>query len=89
MQPEGFVKEGHESMVYRLLKALYGLKQAPRDWYAKLSGRLEGLGFVKCPYEPAVYTKHMGGESLIMGVYVDLFWSLEPMWRLSKILRNK
>ncbi|KAL8122119.1 hypothetical protein AgCh_018748 [Apium graveolens] len=38
--------------------------QAPRAWYSKLSGCLESLGFVKCLYEPAVYTKRMGGESL-------------------------
>lgn len=36
-QPEGFVKENSEHMVYQLIKALYGLRQAPRAWYAKLS----------------------------------------------------
>lgn len=40
-QPEGFVQEGKENMVYRLVKALYGLSQAPRAWYAKLSKYLE------------------------------------------------
>lgn len=70
-QPDGFVKEGKEHMVYRLIKALYGLRQAPRAWYAKLSEYLEELGFTKCPYEYAVYTKNEGGEVLIIGVYVD------------------
>lgn len=48
-QPEGFVKQGHEGMVYKLIKALYILRQAPRAWYAKLSRCLEELGFVRCP----------------------------------------
>lgn len=70
-QPEGFVKEGQEHFVYKLIKALYGLRQAPRAWYTKLSKYLEELGFLRCPYEHAVYTKKMGNEALIVGVYVD------------------
>lgn len=30
-QPEGFVVQGKENVVYRLLKALYSLRQAPRS----------------------------------------------------------
>lgn len=71
MQPEGFVKKGKEKLVYKLFKALYGLRQAPRAWYSKLNSCLQGLGFVRCPYEHAVYTKRVGKESLIVGVYVD------------------
>lgn len=70
-QPEGFEKPGKEHMVYRLNKALYGLCQAPRAWYSKLNMCLEELGFNKCPYEHAVYTKREGNEVLIIGVYVD------------------
>lgn len=70
-QPEGFIKEGQENLVYRLTKALYGLRQAPRAWYAKLNSCLESLGFMRCPYEHAVYTKRVDEESLIVGVYVD------------------
>ncbi|KAL8112473.1 hypothetical protein AgCh_019977 [Apium graveolens] len=70
-EPEGFMKKGNKQLVYRLVKALYGLRQAPRAWYAKLSKCLEELGFIRCPYEHAVYTKRIGGEMLLMGVYVD------------------
>lgn len=70
-QPEGFVMKNSERLVYRLFKALYGLRQAPRAWYARLSKYLETLGFTKCPYEHAVYTKREGGEALVIGVYVD------------------
>lgn len=57
--------------MYKLSKALYGLRQAPRAWHAKLSKYLKSPGFVKCPYEHAVYTRCEGGESLIIGVHVD------------------
>lgn len=32
---------------------------------------MESLGFNRCPYEHAVYTKGIGDERLIIGVYVD------------------
>lgn len=70
-QPEGFVKENQAHLVYKLVKALYGLRQAPRAWYAKLNECLERLGFSKCPVEHAVYTKKVGSEVLVVGVYVD------------------
>ena len=70
-QPEGYIKQGKEHLVYKLTKALYGLRQAPRAWYAKLNKCLEKLGFTKCPYEHAVYTKRCEEEVLIIGVYVD------------------
>lgn len=70
-QPEGFEKAGKEQYVYKLKKALYGLRQAPRAWYAKLNSYLEELGFTRCPYEPAVYTRKENDEVLIITVYVD------------------
>lgn len=71
VQPEGFVKEGKEHMVCKLIKALYGLHQAPRAWYLKLNLYLESLGFKKCPSEHAVYTRKEGEEKLVVAVYVD------------------
>lgn len=56
-QPEGFVKKGEEHLVYRLHTTLYGHRQAPQAWYAKLNRCLEEIGFKRCPYEHAVYTK--------------------------------
>lgn len=64
--PKGFVKKGKEHLFYRLVKALYGLRQAPRAWYAKFSKCLEELGFVRCPYEHAVYTKTIWEDRLII-----------------------
>lgn len=70
-QLEGFVKRGKEHLVCRLLKALYGLKQAPRAWYSKLNKSLSEIGFVRCPYDQAVYTRRVGNDVLIVAVYVD------------------
>lgn len=70
-QPEGFEKQGCKHMVYKLLKALYGLRQAPRAWYSKLNKCLIELGFERCPYENAVYSKGTGDDCLLVAVYVD------------------
>lgn len=70
-QPVGFEKQGEDHKVYRLLKALYGVKQSPRAWYSRLNKYLKSLGFSRCPYDHAVYTKREGPESLIVFVYVD------------------
>jgi hypothetical protein len=34
-QPEGFIVDGQENKVCRLIKSLYGLKQAPKQWHEK------------------------------------------------------
>jgi len=70
-QPEGFIKEGDEEKVYRLIKVLYGLRQAPRSWYTKLDNTLKILGFKKCALEQAVYTRTNKASTLLVGVYVD------------------
>ncbi|CAI7859665.1 unnamed protein product [Closterium sp. NIES-54] len=56
-QPEGF--DDGSGRVLRLKKALYGLKQAPRQWYLKLRGVLEEIGFTP---SSADYSLFMLGE---------------------------
>jgi hypothetical protein len=70
-QPIGFISVGSEHKVLRLRKALYGLHQEPRAWNEKLDDTLNSFGFVRCPSEPAVYTRSANGNQLIIGVYVD------------------
>ena len=71
-QPVGYVKKGHEDKVLKLKKALYGLKQAPRAWYTRIDSYFQENGFLKCPYEPTLYTKSDShGNMLIVCLYVD------------------
>jgi hypothetical protein len=70
-QPPGFAIPGKEGKVLRLRKALYGLRQAPRAWNAKLDSTLKRVGFEQSPHEAAVYRRGSGGNTLLVGVYVD------------------
>jgi hypothetical protein len=70
-QPDGFVIHEQKSHVCRLKKALYGLKQAPCAWYEKIDGYLMSLGFSKSVADPNLYYHIVGGESLILVLYVD------------------
>jgi hypothetical protein len=45
-QPNGFVVDGQEGKVCKLLKSLYGLKQAPKQWHEKFERTLTAEGFV-------------------------------------------
>jgi hypothetical protein len=70
-QPPGFAIPGKEGKVLRLRNALYGLRQAPRAWNAKLDSTLKGMGFGQSPHETAIYRRGNGGNTLLVGVYVD------------------
>ena len=70
-QPPGYEVKGQESKVLRLKKALYGLKQAPRAWNSRIDKYFHQSGFIKCPYEHALYFKIKNGDVLIVCLYVD------------------
>lgn len=70
-QPEGYIRKGHESKVYKLRKALYGLRQVPRAWNEKLNAVLRSLKFERCLKEPSLYRKEKQGHLLVVAVYVD------------------
>jgi hypothetical protein len=44
-QPPGFINVSRPDYVCKLDKTLYGLKHAPHAWYARLSSKLQQLGF--------------------------------------------
>jgi len=67
--PQGVESKGGE--VWLLHKALYGLKQASREWYLKLKGKLEELGFKRSEADHEVFTKVIEGKIFIITVYVD------------------
>ncbi|KAK1618488.1 hypothetical protein QYE76_024005 [Lolium multiflorum] len=70
-QPDGFVVNGQERKVCKLLKSLYGLKQAPKQWHEKFDKTLNSAGFVVNEADKCVYYRHGGGEGVIMCLYVD------------------
>ena len=70
-QPQGYIVKGEEDKVLRLKKALYGLKQAPRAWNTRIDKYFKEKGFVKCPYEHALYIKTQNNDILIACLYVD------------------
>jgi hypothetical protein len=52
-------------------KVPYGLHQAPRAWNKKLDDTLLSFSFSRSLSEPAMYTKRVDREQLVVGVYVD------------------
>ena len=70
-QPDGFVLDGQEGKVCKLLKSLYGLKQAPKQWHEKFERTLTAAGFVVNEADKCVYYRHGGGEGVILCLYVD------------------
>ncbi|KAM9891642.1 hypothetical protein OXX69_012246, partial [Metschnikowia pulcherrima] len=51
-QPEGYVVEGKEHLVYRLNRSLYGLKQSPRVWHETVRQEIEKIDFKQSKAEP-------------------------------------
>jgi hypothetical protein len=70
-QPDGFVAEGQEGKVYKLLKSLYGLKQASKQWHEKFNRILTSTGFAINEADICVYYQHGGGQEIILCLYVD------------------
>jgi hypothetical protein len=70
-QSLGFVIPGKEGKVLRLRKTLYGFRQAPMAWNARLDSTLNGMGFGQSPHEAAIYRRGNGGNTLLVGVYVN------------------
>nr|ABA98362.2 retrotransposon protein, putative, Ty1-copia subclass [Oryza sativa Japonica Group] len=71
-QPDGYVLEGQEGMVCKLLKSLYSLKQAPKQWHEKFDDTLISAGFVVNEVGKCVYYRYGGGEGVILCLYVDV-----------------
>jgi hypothetical protein len=70
-QPAGFVANGQEGMLCKLLKSLYGLKQAPKQCHEKFDRTLTSAGFVVNEANKCVYYRYGGGGGVILCLYVD------------------
>jgi hypothetical protein len=68
-QPDGFVVEGQERKVCKLLKSFYHLKQAPKQWYEKFDKTLMLAGFIVNEADKCVYYHFGGGQGVIMCLY--------------------
>jgi len=92
-QPDGFVANGQEGKVCKLLKSLYGLKQAPKQWHEKFDKTLTFVGFVVNEADKCVYYRYGGGEGVILCLYVDdilIFGSsLKVIEEVKKFLSKK
>ncbi|CAI7902650.1 unnamed protein product, partial [Closterium sp. NIES-54] len=81
-QPEGF--DDGSGRVLKLKKALYGLKQAPRQWYLKLRGVLEEIGFTPSTADHSLFMFGEGEQRSFMVVYVDDILIFSPSSDLVK-----
>ncbi|CAI7904687.1 unnamed protein product [Closterium sp. NIES-53] len=81
-QPEGF--DDGSGRVLRLKKAHYGLKQAPRQWYLKLRGVLEEIGFTSSSTDHSLFMLGEGEQRRFMVVYVDDILIFSPSFDLVK-----
>ncbi|CAI7858077.1 unnamed protein product, partial [Closterium sp. NIES-53] len=76
--------EYQELSVPVLKKALYGLKQALRQWYLKLRGDLEEIGFTPSTADHSLFMLGEGEQRSFMVVYVDDILIFSPSSDLVK-----
>jgi hypothetical protein len=62
----------------QLLKALYGCKQSSLLWFLEMKKTLISLGFTANPYDPCVFRKGEGEESVTILLYVDDLFLFAP-----------
>ena len=67
----GFVNEGQENKVCRLLKSVYGLKQSSRQWYIRFHNTIILNDFIMIDEDHCVYIKRSKDKFIIMSLYVD------------------
>jgi histone deacetylase 1/2 len=70
-QPPGYADKQTPHYLCKLDKALYGLKQAPHAWYARLSQKLQLLGFVPSKADTSLFFYKSSRYTIYMLVYVD------------------
>lgn len=70
-QPEGYVVEGRENEVCRLIKSIYGLKQAPRAWNIKLNDVITRCGLIRSQEDQCLYYRLQGEDWLAALFFVD------------------
>lgn len=69
--PPGYLKQGDEGKVLKLLRCLYGLKQAGFEWSEELASVFLKIGFTRSQIDQAVYFKRSDNEHMVITVSVD------------------
>ena len=70
-QPNGFIAEGQEQKVCKLLRSIYGLKQASRSWNLRFDETIKTYGFEQNVDEPCVYKYIKETKVVFLVLYVD------------------
>jgi len=69
--PPGYLKEGDEGKVLKLLRSLPGLKQDGYEWSEELASVFAKLGFTRSQVDQAVYYRRSDEEHTVITVSVD------------------
>ena len=70
-QPEGFVENGYEDYVCKLIHTIYGTMQGGHDWYETLGETYDNLGYTTSRADPCVRFKKENGNYTITDTYTD------------------
>ena len=70
-QPVGFIIQGQEHKVCRLLKSIYGLKQSSRQWNIQFHNVVMSHNFEMIKEDHCVYIKRSKDKLVILSLYVD------------------
>lgn len=70
-QPLGYEDKDYPCHICRLDRVLYGLKQAPQTRYARLSSKLQELGFVPSKTDTSMFIFHEANIVIVMSIYIN------------------
>jgi hypothetical protein len=70
-QSDGFIVNGQEDEVRKLLNSLYGMKQAPKQWHVKFDIILILAIFSVNEADQCVYYHHGGRQEVILCLYIN------------------
>ena len=75
VQPEGFISDNGDNLVYKLRRSISGLKQASRQWYMKFHNIVTSFRFKKNIVDQCIYIKVNGSYFMFLVLYVDDIFS--------------
>ena len=70
-KPVGFITQGQEHKVCRLLKSIYCLKQSSRQWNIQFHNIVMSHNFEMIEEDHCVYIKRSKDKFVVLSLYVD------------------